>query len=85
MSCKMRWISAVLVTVLLATGAAQAWAPAPRPEPGPQQEDGFLVSLWAWLVSLVAEPGESPDEEEPSSIHQKSGCGMDPDGHVYCY
>lgn len=85
MSCTARRIAAVLVTVLLATGAAQAWAPAPRPEPAAQQEGGFLVSLWSWLVSLVAEPGQSPDEEEPSSIHQKSGCGMDPDGHVHCY
>lgn len=84
MSCKMRWISAVLVTVLLATGAAQAWAPAPRPEPASQQEGGFLVSLWEWLLSLVARP-EEVREEEPSSIYQKSGCGMDPDGHTYCY
>lgn len=80
----MRWVSAILVVALLSTGASQAWAPESRPAPAVHEEDGFFAVVWEWLVSLIAGPGEPWGGGDPSSVQEKSGCGMDPDGYPNC-
>jgi hypothetical protein len=83
MSRQIRWVATVLVVCLLAGGAAQAWVPVSRPAPAAEEEAGVLAALWEWLVSLIGGP-EPQEAGDSSRIHEKSGCGMDPDGLPRC-
>jgi hypothetical protein len=78
MSRQLRSIALTLALVLLAAGAAQAWpAAGPRAVQAAPGES-FLTSVWNRLVSLLIRP-EAP-APQGSTVPQKAGCGMDPNG-----